>query len=606
VLVVSVLCSMLPFAASRAAADPNSNTDDRSVFVKTKSFFYTGVDLSTVTADLAANKARLTDVDVDPSATPETFTVTMVANSGAYKVNGETWFVDRTAAQLTSDLSSGGRLIDIDAYETSAGERYAEIIVPNVGATKRQWWYAIDSDPTSIQTLIDAHGARLTEYKSYMIGATQYYAAIMVATSGIDAKNWYYFNDASLSTIESTMAAWHYRPLSLEHDPAGGWDAVIVESSGVNYWAYVDQTPAQIAALLTANKARAVTVDQYAGVSGPLYAVVMVDNTDAQTHAINAETTRVAKILATGLGKGNYGVYLKQVGGPVLLGLNQGFRFEPASAIKYLYAVYAMTQVQSGHDSLSSDFVYYPDPSDPSAVGVCPDPAWETAGNAQHTTLQQAIIAMLNVSDNRMTRGMALRYGIANVDNFGRSVVGMTNTHLAQDRIGCLFVNGVRNQMTLTDAGTLYEKVDNGSLLNNANKTALDNMTIGGPVPSVSPLGDIVRAEAALQGKSSIAEAFIAAMSYREKAGNEFECLSATDCIDYTSIAGRITLPFKVAGNIVPTDYVYGRFGNDFALACVPGSGCRGDLNQANAINTLGNGGAETYRQQIAAALTTW
>ena len=213
---------------------------------------------------------------------------------------------------------------------------------------------------------------------------------------------------------------------------------------------------------------------------------------------------------------------------------------------------------------------------------------------------------MLNVSDNRMTRGMALRYGIGNVDTYGRVTVGMGSTHLRQDRIGCLFVNGVRNETTMSDLGLLYEEVDNGTLLNPANKAALDNMTIGGPVPSSSALGNIVRAEAAKQGKSASAAAFIAAMSYREKAGNEFECYSSTDCIDYTSIAGRITLPFKAAGTIVPTDYVYGRFGNDFALPCVPGTGCPADLKQADAINTLGTKGSETYRQAIATALATW
>jgi hypothetical protein len=77
--------------------------------------------------------------------------------------------------------------------------------------------------------------------------------------------------------------------------------------------------------------------------------------------------------------------------------------------------------------------------------------------------------------------------------------------------------------------------------------------------------------------------------------------------LDFTSIAGRMTLPFKSAGTIVPTDYVYGRFGNDFVIDCVPGSGsCAADTNELNAINTLGLWGAETYRQQIAAALATW
>ena len=68
--------------------------------------------------------------------------------------------------------------------------------------------------------------------------------------------------------------------------------------------------------------------------------------------------------------------------------------------------------------------------------------------------------------------------------------------------------------------------------------------SVGGAVPSNSPLGNIVRQEANKQGKSPDAAAFIAAMNYREKAGNEFQCVSA-NCstspmyLDFTSVAAR-------------------------------------------------------------------
>jgi hypothetical protein len=135
---------------------------------------------------------------------------------------------------------------------------------------------------------------------------------------------------------------------------------------------------------------------------------------------------------------------------------------------------------------------------------------------------------------------------------------------------------------------------------------------LGGGVSSSSALGDVVRQEAAKLGKSSDAPAFIAAMSYHEKAGNEFMCVSSNcasnpQYLDFTSISGVMVLPFKSAGNVVPTDFVYARFGNDFVLPCVPGSGgCAADTAELTAITTVAAGGAETYRQQIAAALATW
>ncbi len=101
-------------------------------------------------------------------------------------------------------------------------------------------------------------------------------------------------------------------------------------------------------------------------------------------------------------------------------------------------------------------------------------------------------------------------------------------------------------------------------------------------------------------------------MSYHEKAGNEFMCVSS-NCgttpryLDFTSVAGVITLPFKSGGSAAPRDFTYTRYGNDFVLSCLPGSGsCSADTATQNAITTLGTAGAETYRQQIAAALATW
>jgi hypothetical protein len=611
VVSVGALVTVFAFTTSGVGADPNANTGDRSVMVATRSWFYRGIDAATVAAKLTANRARLTDIDVNATTAPETFTVVMVGNAGAYRVSGWSWNVDRTAAQVASDLASAhGRLIDIDPYLTASGERYAEVIVPNTGAMARSWWYVIDTDSTTISNQLNANNARLEQIKSYVINGAQLYSAIMVAQTGIDAKNWFWVPlNSSPTVIQGYVDSYHDRLISLEPDPGGGFDAVLVQSEGEAWWWNTGQSAAQVTSSLATNHARAISVTPD-GVG--TYSVVMIDNTDAESPAVNAESRRVAAALAPGLKAGEYGVYLKAVGGASeLLGFNENFRYEPASAIKVLYLLYAMRQVQLGLDSLGADFVYYPDPGNPTNPGVCPDPLWETPANAAHTTLQSALTAMMDVSDNRMTRGMALRYGVATVDAYGHSI-GMANTHLTQDRIGCLFVNGVRNQLTLADAGRLYEQVDNGTLLSPANTATFYSIMLGGSVPPTSPLAAVVRAEAAKAGKAGVASQFISAMDYREKAGNEFQCVSS-NCstnpmyLDFTSVSGRMTLPFKSGGVIVLHDYVFGRFGNDFVLGCLPGSGaCPADVKAQSAIGTLGSRGAETLRQQIAAALVTW
>ena len=597
--------------ATPASADPSAATDDRSVAVRTGSWWFTGLNAVAVQQQLTAHNARLTRIAYDLGSSPETFTVTMVSNLGAYKVATSWWSVDRTLAQLTNDLSANSaRLIYLDAYDTAAGERFAAVMVPDAGLTQRSWWWYADTDPTTIQNNLNAHGARLAEVKSYLISGTEYFLAIMVLQTGIDAKNWTWSLNVTPATIQSQLDSFHYRLLSLERNPFGGFDAVLVQSYGEGWWWAVDLTQSGVTSQLSQHGARITNIARYTVSGATKFAIVMVDNTNLESVPINAETTRIIQAMAPGLVPGDYGFYLRQVGGSALVGLDENFRFEPASAIKVLYLLYAIMQVQAGNDSLGSQFTYYPNPADPTNPGVCPDPAWETPGNAQHTTLDAALTAMMTVSDNRMTRGMALRYGMANVAAFAASL-GLTHTHLNQDRIGCLFVNGVRNELSLVDAARLYEQVETGPLLTAASRTSFYHHMLGGPVPSASHLGDVVRQEAAKQGKSSSAAAFIAQMSYREKAGNEFQCVSSncatnSQYLDFTAVAGRIVLPVKSGGNTIPTSYLYGRYANDFIDPCLPGSGCPLDTRITDVISTLGTRGSETYRAAIANALTTW
>ncbi len=516
---------------------------------------------------------------------------------------------------LDVDLTANNaRLIYVDAYQGPGGESFAAVMVKNTGSDARSWWWYRDTSDNgvTIQNHLTANNARLTEVKSYLIGGTEFQLAIMVLQTGIDAKSWTWGLETDAATLQGYIDSSHYRLISLEWNPFGNFDFVLVASEGETWAWATDQTIAQVNTTLRNRHERLIDLTPYPSGRRTVYGAVMVDNTNAQTPSLNAETKRVAGLLAPGLKKGEYGVYLQQVGGSrPLLGLNQGFRFEPASAIKVLYLLYAMRRVQAGLDSLSSDFVYYPDPADPNNPGVCPDPSWETPGNAAHTTLSLALQGMMQVSDNRFTRGMALRYGMASVDSYAHSI-GLANTHLRQDRIGCLFVNGVRNEFTAVDAGSLYAQVDSDSLLTPANTATFFSFMLGGAVPSSSALGDVVRNEALKAGKSADAAAFISAMTYQEKAGNEFMCVvvscnSSPQYLDFTSVAGVIRLPFKSGGTVVPRDFVYMRFGNDFVLPCVPGSGaCAADVAAESAISTLGTAGAETYRQQIAAALATW
>jgi hypothetical protein len=610
--VVALLAPVLQIASmSTASADATAVVDDRSVDIATKAFWYTGLDAATVNADLAANKARPTNLDVRVVGGVASYTVAMVRNAGAYLVKSWWWDPADTGAQLDANVASrNARLIDLEPFVTPAGTRFSAVMVANTQAAQRQWWYAYDTDLNTIQSMLTTNNARLIDNRGYVVGGTTEYAAVMVSNTGGDAKSWVWYNNVSAAFVQQQLDSFGYRLTSAGRDPGGGFDVIMQLSEGEAWWWATNLTKASaVTSLLKQHHARLLNVSTYTVSGKTKFAVVAIDNTNATSNPINAESTRIQTVLKPGLGGGTYGAYLEAVGGPEIVGFNENFRFEPASGIKVLYFLHAMQLVQAGTENLDTPnaFTYYVDPSDPTNPDVCPDPAWEVPANAVHTTLRDALTKTMVDSDNRTTRGLFLRYGMA-PENALAASIGMSNTALRQSRIGCGFVGAVRNDFTLADAGKLYEDVANGTLLDAPDAATFNQIMIGGTPPASSTLGDIVRAEAASLGKSPAdAASFIADIDYREKGGTYFFCL-VNGCTTYKTdmmVSGCITLPFKSSGTIVPTSFVYGRFVNDLVIPCVVNSGCAAETKARSAIDTLGTG-AETFRSEIRAALSTW
>jgi hypothetical protein len=217
---------------------------------------------------------------------------------------------------------------------------------------------------------------------------------------------------------------------------------------------------------------------------------------------------------------------------------------------------------------------------------------------------------MLQVSDNRVTRGFALRYGLADVNALAASL-GMTSSHIGQDRVGCGFVNGVRNDLTLSDFDKLYEAVAGGTALNHANANTFWSTMFNFGAFSPSPIADVVAQEAAALGKPpAVVDQFLAALHLWEKGGSYGFCTDGSACDHYVldiDNLGRVSVPFKNAGGtIVPKDYFWSVFANDVQVPCAPGSGCPLDTSAANAIYLFEGGASELLRPVVHDALLNW
>ena len=599
---------ILTMAAPAGATQAFPTTNDQSTTIGTAWWAYVNVTPAQVSSLLSTNSARLTEIRVENPTAP-TFDVTMVSNSGAY-ASGWYWWYGLTPATLSSHLSStGARLISLDPYVVSGNTYFAAVAVPNTGSRDRAWWYYYGQTPSGIASTLASNNARLTSLRPYSVGGKTYYAVLEIQNEGYDFADygWAYGFKQTTTQITNQINSGHDRLISIAADPGGNFDVVYIGSEGEGWtWWYGLSAGQLVTNVLNAGE-RLIDITSYVSGTTRVYAGVALDDSNISQSPVNAASTNVANYANTnGWGGGFNGAYFASATSPgtAIVAYNSSFRFEPASTIKVLYLTYALQRVQAGTDSLSSSFTYYVDPSDPTNPGVCPSTAWEVPANAVTTTLGNALALMMQNSDNRVTRGMEERYGIANVQSMATSL-GMSKTGLRQAFIGCGFQGGVRNELTLTDAATLYASVQRHVALNAASAKKFFSIEAGGVPSSTDYLTTVVDQEAAKLGKSSIAAKFLAAMNNRWKGGSYSFCM-ANGCALYKddySIAGALTIPFKNAGVITPHVYVYGDFVNDLNIPCAIGSGCAAETAAGNTIFRVPD---EAARGTIDKALNTW
>lgn len=268
-------------------------------------------------------------------------------------------------------------------------------------------------------------------------------------------------------------------------------------------------------------------------------------------------TGRVSALLA--VTDGTQGLHLKEVGGAILAEQNRTFAFEPASSIKAAAGLHVMQQVEAGAWAFA-DLV---DVFQPPASGSCP-----TNTDIGDETLTVSMQEMLWHSDNQRTRVIVDTFGAANI-----------NATMAASGMGASSINHVigcggppENQLTLADAGVLYEGSADGTLVDAANRELFHNFFAGRGQFEVegydwtgiwdTDIPNMIFQERPA-GMTASQRAFYrneADLAY--KAGNYKICDNA-DCSayrDHISIAGWAEVPFCTGTLIDPREFVFGVF----------------------------------------------
>ena len=581
-LVAALAALFVALAACADVPEPEEQgTDEQAALAETLNttptgwWWYYGVTPSQLSTIVSNTGGRIVSLQVE-QASPLLFTVALVSNTGSY---AKAWwyYYGLTASQLSANINSlNARIVSLDAYDVNGTTLFAAVLISNTGSDAKGWWWYYGVTTSQIATLLQQNNARLVDFRSYVTGGVTRYAVVMIPNTGADAMAWWWYFGVTGSQVGSLLAQNNAFLISIEPADASGstFNVVMEQNQGVYWWWYYGLSAADLGDRLSQNGARLLDVKTYFSGGVRKFAAVMVNNS-------NAATTHVGQILRGGT-DGETGLYLKQVGGGVQDYLQADRIFEPASSIKILIALHAMRQVDAGNASLSQNVIVYAAP----ASGSCP-----TSTVTGTESMGNAILQMLENSDNQRTRAMIDTFGFAAINQTAASL-GLTGTHL-NHYPGC--GGPPANQLTLADAGKIYEGIADGSLVTASSRTALYARMpaqAGDFTGIQSAVNSIVDAEAPGFGLNATeVSQFKARLATHYKAGGYTLCTPG--CLEYRSVAGSAEIPQCTRGVTGNRNYVWGIF-------------IDGASSAAAANNTFNAAKAEPLREPIRSALATW
>jgi hypothetical protein len=212
--------------------------DDRDNTAITDWYIYTGQTATDIINFTTTNNARVVDLVADTTVSPFRYTVTYVANAGAY---GSTWwfYVDDDAATLSAHLSdNNARLTVLKAYENAGQTRFFAVMVANTGADAKAWWWYYDQTISDVTNAWQANTARLVQVNSYQTASGTRYAVVMISNTGADARSWWWYVGASPNDISAHLNANNARLIDIDYDATStAYNAIMVGcSSGCPYW----------------------------------------------------------------------------------------------------------------------------------------------------------------------------------------------------------------------------------------------------------------------------------------------------------------------------------------------------------------------------------
>ncbi len=528
--------------------------------------------------------SRPFSIELAATGQPSTYDTLFVGNSGPYAVTGAQLAYGQTPAALSNWLNTNGlRLLDLEAFDNGNGAHsMTAVAVPNSGTTAAPGWgwlYGVTA--AQISDWIGGTNLRLIDLDVYTLNGTKYYSAVAVPNVGTNAHGWWVYYNITESEVVQYLTQNSARLTSLAVESGGlfgsppRYTVVMIDDNPGAGWFSGSLSSQQVSELTSQYGARLTCLLRFTNFAGQTrFAVAMVDNA-------NTQTRRVRDILWANT-DGITGFTLKQVGGPWLAGVNETFKFEPASSVKLLHGIYAILQCADWDDL---DFgVAYRNECDP-----CPF-TWTC--NLTGDTVGNSIRRMLEPSDNYALIALEMRYTVEAINLFA-DAIKCPNIQINRQDCQC---GEVLNTATAAEMASLMEQAMDGSLFSSAwreelllRMNDLDEQGYG----TYPTLSNVINQEAAaINLPTAVRNMFRTEVRYANK-GGAYGC--SPPAVAWGTEAGWASLPRKIqfiGGQWVSFDreYVFALYGH----------------NASTLPTIVFSLKEEMLREQIAEALWTW
>lgn len=183
-------------------------------------WWYYGINSVDLATYYSQNNARLIDVRPYAGAGGTTvFAAAMVDNTGV-KNTPWWWYYGLDVSTLSAYLSqNNARLIDFHSYDILGITHYSGIMVPNTGSDARNWWFYSSLTPSEVQQYANLHNARLYSLSASAADSARY---DVVMVENIEAYKWWWYYNVTGAETDGFLATNNARLIDIDSAAAPG------------------------------------------------------------------------------------------------------------------------------------------------------------------------------------------------------------------------------------------------------------------------------------------------------------------------------------------------------------------------------------------------